>query len=251
MIQADKINNRLYFARNNTSSMAYIDLTTGLWQQNVISGTPGSANILGISPSNGQIFGYYGYTSAAVVASASFVLYDYVSLMNTRIYGPTGNTATPPADARICWDSTSSTQLSSCTGTSMNMRFTQDNTVVTRIPMDTFDSTWKVASRFTNRIYSLPVTGSTTFSLYTTVTASSINAYDIYNDGITPMIYYCGTDGKLYKRNINTSVETNLPLPLTSITCTGSSLYYHAGRNSIIFAYKQNLLHGIAEYRNP
>jgi hypothetical protein len=251
MIQVDPVNNRLYFAKNNMANLSYVDLVTGLWQVNTISGTPVTSNLLGIDPSSSRIFGYFGYTSTSANASAAFVFYDYNNLTNTRIYGPSASTATPPADARMCWDSGTSTQLSTCDGLVLNMKYTQDNGVVTRVPFDTFDSTWKVTTRTGYKIYSLPSSGSTTFSLYTTVTSSSIVSFDIYNDGVTPIIYYCGSNGRLYKRNVNTAVETNLPIPLTSMTCAGSSLYYHPGRNSVIFAYKQNLLYGIAEYRNP
>jgi hypothetical protein len=251
MIQVDGVNNRLYFPRISVSSLAYVDLNTGLWQQNSIAGTPGTSNIVGINPGSNQIIGYYGYSSTPVVASAMFVSYDYSALTSTRMYGPTGNTSTPLADRRICWDSVSSTQLSSCDGLNMNFPFAQDNSHLTRIPYDSFDSTWKVGSRNSNKIYTVAQSGSTTFNSYTTTTSSSIMAYDIKNDGVTPMLYYCGIDGKLYKKNILTTVETNLPLPLTSIKCMGSSLFYNSSRNSIIFGYQQNLLYGVAEYRNP
>lgn len=250
MIQIDGVNNRLYVARNNVSNTAYVDLTTGLWQQNVISGAPASANFLGINPATNNILAYYGYSSAPGVASATLVNYNYSSLTNTRIYGPSANTATPASNNKTCWDTGTSTQLSSCDGLTRNLAFTQDNSLLTRAPLDTFDSTYKVSTRSNNKIYSVPSSGSSTFTLYAT-TAVNIISFDIVNDGVTPIIYYCGTDGKLYKRNVNAATETNLPLPLTSMTCSGTSIYYHPTRNSVIFGYRQNLLYGIAEYRNP
>jgi hypothetical protein len=250
MIQVDDLNHRLYFGRQ-ASSPAYVDLNTGLWQQNVIGGSGVSANFLGINPADNKIFGYKAYSTTPFISSATFVLYDTNALTTTRIYGPAADTSTPASDLRICWDPGTATQLNTCDGLSFNLRVIQSNLMLTRVPFDTHDSTWKVTTRATNKIYSMPASGSSTLSLYTTTTSSTINSFDIYNDGVNPMIYYCGIDGKLYKKNVTSGVETNLPLPLASMTCAGSSIYYHAGRNSVIFSYAQNLLFGIAEYRNP
>jgi len=249
MIQVDDLNNRLYLAKTS-SNLSYIDLNTGLWQQNTLNTSGSTTNLLGINPTTNQIFGYKGYNAVANLSSATFQLYDYGNLTSTRIYGPTANTSTPATSSKICWDSTTSTQLNTCDGLTLNLSFTQTNGLLTRAIFDSQNSTWKVTTRYTKKIYSIPASGSTTFSLYAT-TSSDIFAFDIVNDGANPMIYYCGTNGNLYKKNVTTGVETNLPLPLTSMTCSGSTIKYHAGRNSVIFAYKQNLLYGIAEYRNP
>lgn len=250
MLQFDSLNNRLYLSRTS-GTLAYVDLNTGLWQQNIISGSGVSANLLGINPAESTFFGYRGLSSTPYIASATFLLYDSVDLTGTRIYGPPSDTGTPPANTRICWDSTTTTQLDTCDGLASNLSVTQSNGLLTRAPFDAHDSTWKVSTRNTNKIYSIPASGSTTFTLYATTTSSALLSFDVVNDGMNPIVYYCGTNGRLYKKNVTSGVEVNLPLPLTSMTCAGSSMYYHPGRNSLIFSYKQNLLFGIAEYRNP
>lgn len=66
-----------------------------------------------------------------------------------------------------------------------------------------------------------------------------------------PHLYYCGTDGRAYKYNLNTSTETALFWPSTTISCTGQSIVWHASRQSVIFPITQNSLGGIAEILDP
>ncbi|ASD63287.1 hypothetical protein [Bdellovibrio bacteriovorus] len=61
-------------------------------------------------------------------------------------------------------------------------------------------------------------------------------------------LYVCGTDGKIYKYDLNNSNQmTELPLPNTTMTCTGQ-LHYSESRNKLMFQYSQNGLGAVAEY---
>lgn len=82
-------------------------------------------------------------------------------------------------------------------------------------------------------------------------------AFAYRHDATHNIIYYCSsTDGKLHRFDMNQpsgSRDTVLNWPIASMQCsqTTRSLLYNPNRNSIIFAYKQNNLMGIAEYLNP
>lgn len=64
-------------------------------------------------------------------------------------------------------------------------------------------------------------------------------------------IYYCGTDGKLYRRNMATSTEDSLPLPIAGMSCESAALFFRESSQSLIFAYKLNGLMGFGEYFDP
>jgi hypothetical protein len=79
--------------------------------------------------------------------------------------------------------------------------------------------------------------------------------------GGTEYLYYCripanaappnASEYKLYVRNMTTNVQTQLPWPIASVQCRGTSLLWDATRNSLIFPYQRNGLWGVAEYVNP
>lgn len=66
-----------------------------------------------------------------------------------------------------------------------------------------------------------------------------------------PHLYYCATDGRMYKYNLNTSTETALYWPSSTIACRGQNVVWDSGRNSIIFPVTQNALSAIAEILDP
>ncbi|MBW2731685.1 MAG: hypothetical protein JRH20_04785 [Deltaproteobacteria bacterium] len=66
------------------------------------------------------------------------------------------------------------------------------------------------------------------------------------------VIYYCSHDeGRLYRVDLASGVEEELPHPSASMRCTGERLIYSSDRNSLIFPYLQNGLGGLAEIVNP
>ena len=63
---------------------------------------------------------------------------------------------------------------------------------------------------------------------------------------------YCAiADGRIYKYDLNTATETALPWPIAGRRCIGRAMTYSAARSSLLFAYSQNNLAGVAEYQNP
>lgn len=68
-------------------------------------------------------------------------------------------------------------------------------------------------------------------------------------DGTGLNIFYCG-GGTLYKYNRNTGISTPLTWSSPTLHCLDSrTIVYNPERNSIIFMFHQNGLHGIAEYK--
>ena len=61
-------------------------------------------------------------------------------------------------------------------------------------------------------------------------------------------VYYCALyDGRIYKYNVSTQVETALAWPTATMRCSGRSLKYDPVKKSVIFPFVQNSLNGIAE----
>lgn len=65
-----------------------------------------------------------------------------------------------------------------------------------------------------------------------------------------PFIYYC-SGGRMYKYNLNTSGETTLAWPSSTISCDGYSMAWDPVRSSIVFPIMQNGIGGIAEILDP
>ncbi len=110
---------------------------------------------------------------------------------------------------------------------------------------DSFDSKWLIPDGAKIR----RIDGTTISTLTTAPRAFSGWYYDRTSDLSTNRLFYC-SGGRLYRWNINTSVETLLAMPST-MSCRGSRIYYHPTRNTLIFIYSQNGLNGIAEYLSP
>lgn len=65
-----------------------------------------------------------------------------------------------------------------------------------------------------------------------------------------PNVYYC-SGGRIYKYNLNTSTETALFWPSSTISCDGYSMTWDPVQNSIVFPILQNGLGGIARILDP
>lgn len=69
----------------------------------------------------------------------------------------------------------------------------------------------------------------------------------IQADGLN--IYYCATNGYLYKYNYNSAITTNLSWNSPTLRCKATrNIIHHPTRNSLIFPISQNGLNGVAEY---
>lgn len=63
----------------------------------------------------------------------------------------------------------------------------------------------------------------------------------------TEAVYYCASNGRVYKYNVAAQTETALAWPTSTISCSGKSLKFDAVKKSVIFPFIQNSLNGIAE----
>jgi hypothetical protein len=96
------------------------------------------------------------------------------------------------------------------------------------------------------RIFNL---GGNLGTLYTTTLPIQSFTYALL--GGHDILFYCSTSGQLRKVDVQAATDTALPMPISSLTCTGYSMVYDAVRGSLIFPYAQNGLEGIVEYLNP
>jgi hypothetical protein len=249
-MMVDTTLNRLY-RRGTAGKFSYIDLSTGLWSlgssitTQLYSLTPHLEGYIGINPSGtllAYIHGHYGATTGDSVTWRQFTSSGTGSVVygvDTNVTGIINNSNY----VDLC-SGVNSTD-SSCKLGSYNNGGQPD----VQAKYDSTTSSWLVTSPGEAYINTLPLGGGVTNRSYTT--ANGIMAFDYRRDGATEYMYYCATNGKLYKRNVTAATETQLTLPSSTITCDGQAMHYHSGRDSLIFIYKQNGLYGIAEYQAP
>ncbi len=67
------------------------------------------------------------------------------------------------------------------------------------------------------------------------------------------VIYYCATNGKLYRYNRTQAVKAELDLGVSGITCTGRNVAFDPDgtQPTLIFLYKRNGMLGMGEYLLP
>ena len=71
------------------------------------------------------------------------------------------------------------------------------------------------------------------------------------HDASNNVIYYCATDGHLYKYDLAAgNVDTALAWPISTMSCTGRTLAFDSA-NNLVFPYTHNGLYGIAKYLAP
>ena len=131
-----------------------------------------------------------------------------------------------------------------------SMQHTQGSGVQMQAKEDSVSGDWLIGFRGRNYINTLPQGGGVTsrFEIFD----HELLSFDYKTEGNGDRIYfYCASNGMLYKKNANTGVTTQLNLPSSTIKCTGRAIYYHAGRDSLIFLFEQNKLFGVAEYSAP
>jgi hypothetical protein len=90
-------------------------------------------------------------------------------------------------------------------------------------------------------------TASTTISTTSTL-GHAATAIEFLNVSGTRYLYYCSSyDNHIYLRNLDNSTEMMLPWSVSSIKCTGNTLYYDSSAHSLIFPFTQNGLTGVGE----
>ena len=234
----DSANNRLYHY-SSANNVAYINLTTGLWvtqASNVVQDSVARVSYVGLNADG--LLAYVPSSYGVTGTKNTMRMINQSTMVSTNIYG---------VDSIIT--STSGTVCVGVSTTTCSIPHTQTDSVQTRYTFDSTTGNWLYTIRGQTSLYSLPSMGGVA-TLFETMN-NAILSYDFYKSGGDDFIFYCSTAGNLYKRNITTNVETALPLPISSMKCSSNSLFYDAGRNSLIFAYKQGNLYGIAEYTNP
>lgn len=235
----DQTKQRLYhFA--NFGGIGYIDLVTGKWVSQIASGgfqdTGTRISYVGQSPTGYLIYApsHYGVSGNKVTLR----VLDNTNSRNTVIYGI--NSVLSNLSNTICVGGI---------GSNCSYPHTMDSSVQERFKFDTNTNKWLFSIKGSNQIYSIPHLGGTV-ELFKTV-SNPHAAYDYVKTVSQESLFYCSTSGNLYKVNLLTNTETALPMPTKNFKCTSASLYYHSARNSLIFAYTQNNLAGVAEYENP
>jgi large repetitive protein len=135
-------------------------------------------------------------------------------------------------------------------GTALNACLVPD-TETTPVTMAYDAATGAWYSNNSSTIQKLVPGGSiTTYITGLSVAGMAYNRIDAANE----MFYICRTNGVMQKIPVVNGVAgtpVNLNWPIASMTCTGRSLIYSQSRASLVFAFKQNGMYGIAEYIDP
>lgn len=79
----------------------------------------------------------------------------------------------------------------------------------------------------------------------------NVGGYVFVRDGANQHLYYC-SGGRLYRHNMANDTDLGaLTWSMATMTCKGGVLQWNATRRTVIFAFEQNGLDGIAEYYVP
>lgn len=113
---------------------------------------------------------------------------------------------------------------------------------------DAVNSRWLVHANSSNIIHTATPGGNK--GILVTL-PRTINAFTQVLKATVPHLYYCALDGRMYKYNLNTSTETALYWPTSTVSCKGQSVVWDSTRNSIIFPVLQNNLSAVAEIIDP
>lgn len=231
----DSAANRLYDG-SGYDNYSYIDLSTGQWVEDYEIQTDARTSYMAKSAS-GKILIHLD-THKGIDEAATIRELDPSTKTDTIIYGresPYYQSADAPLD--LCDGVDGLTCL-------LQGTITEDH-VTTQYKYDSGTDNWLLAFYGNNYVNTIPVGGGTTNRFEPTV--NGIRAFDYK----TNWLYYCATNGKLYKRDTVNDIETELTLPSSTMQCQGQALHYHSGRDSLIFIMIQNGLYSIAEYKNP
>ena len=228
------------FMCQGPGSISRLDHTTGIWTTMVPS-----------VPLSGYPLQVMGFDGVNVLAQS--MEYDLAQQMMVndflRLYPLAGGSATdlvgnPGADSpdnNFCADGTAA---SSCP-------IPSDWSPDVTLSRETYDSTgnrWLLLGYNTPAIRSVgTASGSTMQTLVTLPRNATAFAYQSQGSPAVQTLYYCGSNGQLYKNDLNGN-DTLLPLPFPGMSCTGRALLLNTTTNSLIFIYTENGLNGIGEY---
>lgn len=243
----DQTNGNVFMNRGNRH-IAYLNRATDRWID--VIGGGGNYYYNGDGLNGNQITNEYGYPpivmaqgdNKLVVAWTNYQAGVGLKDMHYKIYDQSSSYN----QSHLAGDSNHSYSMCS-DGTNLNacpMQRPVDGS--SSMEFDNLNSQWLYQDTYTSSLKNLKI-GSPTAS-FNNFTGTTLN-FTYHSASNT--FYFCNfADGKIYKK-VGSGVETSLDWPITSLSCEGRTMHYHAGRDSLFFIYKQNELFGVAEYLNP
>ncbi len=247
-LQVDATNGNVFYFQRSNQRLYKLNRSTGLWETLVGGGATqymSADGLLGsqvfLNATIGPVLGIHGSEvllgpardTNPTISDSALKLYNTSTGQQTHLAGISGVTT------GVC---SSGTALSSC------MVYTWGS--ITTGLFDAVGGRWLLATGASIREFVLGGNMATARSLPRSP-ASFTYKRDIAP--FTETYYYC-SGGLLYKYAFNSSnstwTETYLPLPASSMRCSGRNLQYTADGN-LLFVYTQNGLSGVAEYINP
>ncbi len=236
----DTANNRLY--HNNGTILYYLDLTTGQWVSQGLTLMEGGSRSLFLGYNGSKLL---SYTLRHMGGDGNHVILDEIDPVTpseTFVFGRNDVEFGQSLTFEACTGSVGTT----CTIAHTN----QPDLIHNQFDFDATNNNWLIATRKNKVISNLPLGGGTVTTFETT--DQNIAAFKYRKDASNnEYVYYCSTNGLLYKRDIINDTEVNLAFPSSNMKCVGNAIQYHSGRDSVIFIYEENSLYGIAEYKNP
>lgn len=231
----DAVNNRLY-QKATDGYLSYLDLATGKWFiESYVIQSGARISYIGMN-TDGLLV--YAPTHGGTTSNVTLRVVNQNSLSSIIIYGK---------NQQLAGNATS--LCSGVAGTDCTLAETLGEDVQTQTKYDLTLDSWLLAYKGRKLINKIPALGGIVTPFATTV--QDFNAYEFHRVGGNEFVYYCGTNGNLYKRNVLAATETQLLFPTSTMKCAGQALQYHSERDSLFFIYIQNGLYGIAEYKTP
>ena len=223
------------YMSQSPANISKLSHTTGVWST-VGGAVPSSSYPVGLYGFDGQnVLGYtYVYVPATNAYNDSFLtLYPTAGGSGTALVG----SATAPIAGDFCADGTSAT------GCMLPVYHAE-----TRTTYDSANARWLLLAYTASSIrYIGTAPGSTMQTLLVVPKSILAFAYQAPSQSQGAAVYYCASDGHLYKNDLNGN-DTLIGFPFSGMKCTGRSLLLDTTRNSLIFIYGENGLYGIGEY---
>lgn len=171
--------------------------------------------------------------SPTVLSAWADIMYKKISLTN---WGQShfAGIAENPASGSFCIDGT---PISTCSV------HADDNSMI-RAHYDATNARWLIGWQGWNAVMTFKP-GGTKETLVSGLPRTIISF--AFND-VTQTLYYCGDDGRVYKKVLSTGAHSALDWPMTSMSCTGASMVFDEVRNVLVFPFTQNGLFGVAEH---
>ena len=252
-ISIDKSNGDVYAQITSSTSgvIAKIDRSDGLWKRvwgNGATAFHSNDDSLG---TNALIrFGLhstlmpYGISNSALLLGlvdqvGTVVKHRMFKTLNlsTRIQSHLAGIIEDPATSPLCADGSAAATCSISSHEKENMAGAK---------WDATNSRWLIPDRKKGEVIILVPGGNKD----TLATGMEINYRSMAYDETNNIVFYCATNGRLYKLPVGGS-PLQLDWPMNNMSCTGYDLSYDAVNTRLIFNFIQNGLYGLAVYNTP